>query len=459
MSYTIDGKFIKKPIIEGFDTSGKNRFKYTDVIKSNNPSNVNITINNSKTEIKFINLPLEDTLDNIKNCSKYDKLRLILKVDNEIQKLSNTHWYEFDFSETEDAFIFTSRDNVTLDFALALPPTKEIKISQIKDYKRVGSYDIYNTGCSTNTINHGISLYPAVSGSAIQQKIILLVADRLVNNIGITRKDAIEAIKIIKDRVLDQNNTTNTFINLGGPKPAEPTEPTIHDTVPDDTIKYPNLYTKIGNYVNNNDDKKKIVIKILKHLYHNLKNPESIHDYFIVLSGPEGIQGSQGPPGPEGPMGNPGPEGIDGTRGPSGPQGSRYCMTGDNNICLNRDHIQYFIDIFNLSNKKPLEEFYDPSCPQGPQGPSGPSGPQGIIGYVGPQGGQGPLGPEGPSGTAASQLCIDGVCLNDDQLKYFINMYNFSKNYKTKNSIVPDTVVPDTVVPDTDNSNTFFGKT
>ena len=64
---------------------------------------------------------------------------------------------------------------------------------------------------------------------------------------------------------------------------------------------------------------------------------------------------------------------------------------------------------------------------------------------------QGPFGPEGPPGTAASQLCIDGVCLNDDQLKYFINMYDFSKNYTTKNSIVPDTAVPDTAVPDNSN--------
>ena len=475
MSYTIDGRFIKKSLIEGFDTgSGRNYkkgFSYTPVIISNNASNVNITINNSKTEIKFINLPLEDTLDNIKNSSRDRKLRLILKVDDEIQKLSNTVWYEFDFSETEDAFIFTSRDNITLD----LDTSKEIKISQIKDYKQCSKTmsgrreecDYTNTNNyinnSTEIISYGKSLYPAVSGSAIEQEIILLAADRLVNNFGIIREDAIEAIKIIKDRVEDPNdgvytNNVDNRIMIGLTDAAieedriKALNPTIHDTVPDNKINYPNLYTKIGNYVNNNDNKKQLVIEVLKHLYHNLKdngkNPSSIHDYFMVRFGPPGIQGSQGPPGPEGPMGNPGPEGIQGIRGPEGPQGSRYCMTGSNNICLDRDHIQYFIDIYNLSNKNSLEGF-DPSCPQGPQGPSGPSGPQGNMGYTGPQGLQGPFGPEGPPGTAASQLCIDGVCLNDDQLKYFINMYDFSKNYTTKNSIVPDTVVPDTVLPDT----------
>jgi len=30
-------------------------------------------------------------------------------------------------------------------------------------------------------------------------------------------------------------------------------------------------------------------------------------------------------------------------------------------------------------------------------------------------------------------------------------MYDFSKNYTTKNSIVPDTAVPDTAVPDNSN--------
>ena len=71
-------------------------------------------------------------------------------------------------------------------------------------------------------------------------------------------------------------------------------------------------------------------------------------------------------------------------------------------------------------NKKTIIEGFDQDCPQGPQGPTGPLGPQGHKGYVGPQGNSGPQGPEGPPGTAAGQLCIDGVCLNDDQLKYFI---------------------------------------
>ena len=128
---------------------------------------------------------------------------------------------------------------------------------------------------------------------------------------------------------------------------------TINTLVPDNKININSIYQAAKL---NNNAKRQLVSKIVKHLYHNLKdnnnNPSSIHDFFLVKRGPPGIQGPQGPPGPEGPMGEQGPEGIQGIRGPEGPQGSRFCISGENNICLERDHIQYFIDLYNLSNQR-----------------------------------------------------------------------------------------------------------
>jgi len=397
MSYTIDGKFIKKPLIEGFDVRGQRgtyqKFEYTDVIISNNPANIDISSNESgKLIIKFINLPLSDTLDNIKNNSRDRKLQLILKVDNTVQKASYKNWYEFDFSETEDSFIFTSLDEISLD----IDTSKEIKISQIKNYQECWPdphTSIFSKNkseeCATtsNVLDHsttmniitrynGKSLYPVISGSEIQQEIILLALNRLVNDTGITREHAIQVIKLIKDRVLDVNTDTYT-VNTESTTTEQ--DPTIDTLVPDNKIDINRIIlaatTTISttmsttNTTNTTDTtnttnttakmiseaKRILVSNIAKHLYHNLKdnnnNPTSIHDYFLVRRGPTGRQGSQGPPGPEGLIGNPGPEGIQGIRGQSGPQGSRHCISGNNPICLNRDHIQYFIDIYNLSNK------------------------------------------------------------------------------------------------------------
>ena len=90
---------------------------------------------------------------------------------------------------------------------------------------------------------------------------------------------------------------------------------------------------------------------------HNLKQnnyePTSVIDYSINVNiGPPGIQGNQGPKGDRGQQGDHGPIGIQGNRGPVGPQGSRLCIGGNNTICLEKDHIQFFIDIYNLANDR-----------------------------------------------------------------------------------------------------------
>tara|TARA_B100000902_G_scaffold398682_1_gene466383 strand:+ start:1670 stop:2314 length:645 start_codon:yes stop_codon:yes gene_type:complete len=84
-------------------------------------------------------------------------------------------------------------------------------------------------------------------------------------------------------------------------------------------------------------------------------------------------------------------------------------------------------------NKNNLVEGFEDSCPQGVQGPRGPAGPTGEKGIIGNQGPQGDAGPEGPSGYPADKLCIDDVCLTPDQFQYFLDMYEFSKNYKLSN--------------------------
>ena len=83
--------------------------------------------------------------------------------------------------------------------------------------------------------------------------------------------------------------------------------------------------------------------------------------------------------------------------------------------------------------KKNLVEGFESSCPQGPQGPRGPKGPTGEKGVIGNQGPQGDIGPIGPPGTASDKLCIDDICLSSEQFQYFLDMYEYSRNYKLSN--------------------------
>jgi len=94
--------------------------------------------------------------------------------------------------------------------------------------------------------------------------------------------------------------------------------------------------------------------------------------------------------------------------------------------------MSFTIDGKYIKNKN-LVEGFETSCPQGPQGPRGPKGPTGEKGVIGNQGPQGDTGPIGPSGTASDKLCIDDICLSSEQFQYFLDMYEYSKNYKLSN--------------------------
>ena len=100
--------------------------------------------------------------------------------------------------------------------------------------------------------------------------------------------------------------------------------------------------------------------------------------------------------------------------------------------------MSYTIDGKYIKINNLVEEFSE-DCPQGIQGPKGPKGPEGEKGPIGIQGPQGEDGPIGPPGVASNKLCIDDVCLNEDQFNYFLDLYNLNKNYKTSNIILSTT--------------------
>ena len=384
MSYTIDGKFIKnKNTIEHFSTQPSNDLKYenlqfTSVIESTNSSKMNLSLNDdNKIVIKFTNVPLKDELDNIKNNSIENTLRLIAKFNDKEFKVDEITYFTFNFSETEDSFIFTSVENSSNStvnkFNQNLSKCEILQISSYEKCSRVRklfprptsnwqcpnestmgvfntSNDTYNISNTSNTKTSKKYLYPAIGGSDIDIQIIRVAIEMLENNNDINRENAVSLVKSLKKilykdglNIMESNALNNSDIN---------------DIISDDTINKDNLFNDISEYTNQNENFKIDSIKILKYLYFNLQllefEPTSLITYFEnpTQRGPHGVQGIQGDVGDRGPIGNKGPMGIQGKRGPVGPQGSRLCVGGEETVCLDKDHVQFFIDLYNLSNDR-----------------------------------------------------------------------------------------------------------
>ena len=388
MSYTINGQYIKKnKTIEHFFGSGLKNLEYITIIETNDISKVNFTVNeNNKTEIKFINVKLNNLINT--NMTSDHRQSLIVEVDS-IKKN-----YQFSFNESEDSFTFVLEsspiDITELNFQ------NSIKILQKTYCTKYSQYHFCSHPFSTKPLISSVSnkyLYPVIGGSDIDLQILNKALINLENILS--RKSAIDLIKKTKQITYitsissgngHPNNTTDINIDISNiisyprantsinqvansnytttqPGPDDITDITIDKMVYNynnnfvnvDEIDY--LYNIVDGYVNANINKKEEVIIILKYLMHNLKQnnyePTSVIDYSINVNiGPPGIQGDQGPKGDRGQQGDPGPIGIQGNRGPVGPQGSRLCVGGNNTICLEKDHIQFFIDLYNLANNR-----------------------------------------------------------------------------------------------------------
>tara|TARA_B100000902_G_scaffold398682_1_gene466382 strand:+ start:456 stop:1643 length:1188 start_codon:yes stop_codon:yes gene_type:complete len=392
MSYTINGQYIKNnKTIEHFNTKLSATRKYDNLvfetaIETNaSDSKATVTLNdNSKIEIKYTNVKLKYFIKDLIKLSQSQQLNLIVEVDDNKKKNLNTY-YSFNFSETEDSFIFTS--NETFTDTAEFQFNASIKMYQIIKYdtciKASRMFGRWN--CQTNTFsNSGIEvmtgesdkyLYPVIGGSNIDIEIINKAINYLENKVNLSRENAIDLIKKTKLITysdlndIPTTNQPNDYVTTT-PGPDDVPDSKINKVVmindfdpsdydPNTTITYTvsnYLFNIIDSYVSSDIDKKEEAILILKYLMHNLSQnsyePTSVIDYFNTteLIGPQGIQGPQGPRGVNGPQGDPGPIGIPGPRGPIGPEGSRLCIGTDPTTCLEKDHIQFFIDLYNLAN-------------------------------------------------------------------------------------------------------------